>query len=197
MTDITSSRKTLPRNEAPDLLEKQAGLDPDVGGNAPAEGTPVIKTREQEKTSLFDILGITKIVKLNQEHARISANLKRYQEIEKQLDSINARLDKIIELLTVATGGGQKNVILAAADNAESALVGFETMLKQLPIKTLLSEEQKEKLKISLKNLDDKYKTFDEIYDVTKNISQEVSKRIEKLRVHSKVVEEQYKKFLE
>lgn len=197
MADITSSRKTLPRNEVPDLLEKQAGLDPDVGGNAPAEGTPVIKTREQEKTSVFDILGITKIVKLNQEHARISANLKRYQEIEKQLDSINARLDKIIELLTVATRGGQKNLILAAADNVESALVGFETMLKQLPIKTLLSEEQKEKLKISLKNLDDKYKTFDEIYDVTKNISQEVSERIEKLRVHSKVVEEKYKKFWE
>nr|WP_314623050.1 hypothetical protein [uncultured Noviherbaspirillum sp.] len=189
MANLSSSSKPPLRNEAPDLLDANAGLDPDVGGNVPVGGRPVIKTKEQKKSSLFDILGITKIVKLNQEHARILTNLKRYQEIEKQLDSLNARMDRIIELLTVATGGGQKNLIMAAADDVESAVVRFDAMLKQFPATILLSVEQKEILKKSQKNLSDKYKTFSEINEITKNISKDVSDRINKLNKDIALVE--------
>ncbi|RYF73049.1 MAG: hypothetical protein EOO39_11075 [Cytophagaceae bacterium] len=76
-----ASSKTALEQKMPDLLDANTGLDSDVTNNLPAESVPIVKTREPNKNSLFDTLGITKIVRRNQEHARVLNNLKRYQDI--------------------------------------------------------------------------------------------------------------------
>jgi hypothetical protein len=103
-------------------------------GNANAAGgsQPVVSTQSKSKTNFFDIFLSEKQIKRNQKHAEVMAALKTYSKIEKQLKDVNDRLDKLISVLTTATGGGTKSLLLAAADEAQASLSAYGRLLESL-----------------------------------------------------------------
>jgi hypothetical protein len=195
MVSRTRSDSSRRSESIPNMLDPDAGADRDDDSGNAGVAPPGIKQRKETKTTLLDLLGITKTMKLNQEHARVLANLKRYQALEKQLDSLNARLDKLIELLTVATGGGQKNLILAAASKADTALDAFSKMLNGFPQNERLTDVQRVPVQRHLDDLKEKVLSFKNIRDVTRNYSEEVDRIIKKLVKKTGDVVSQYDNF--
>lgn len=99
----------------------------------PAGGTqPVVSAQLKSKTNFFDIFLSEKQIKRNQKHAEVMAALKAYSKIEKQLIDVNNRLDKLINVLMVATEGGAKSSLLAAADGAQASLSAYGRLLESL-----------------------------------------------------------------
>lgn len=93
---------------------------------------PVVSERLKTKTNFFDLFLSKKQIGRNQKHAEVMAAIKAYSKIEKQLIDVNSRLDALINVLTIATEGGTKSLLLAAADEAQTSLNTYGTLLENL-----------------------------------------------------------------
>lgn len=121
------------RTSVPNMIDDDSKDDiSDQTVDPTDSGIPKVEQRETPKTTFFDVLGITKIIKSNQEHAKIMAIVKRYKKLEKDLEVLNKKLDRLIELLMVATGGGEKSILLKAAEDTKVALSNYETFINNL-----------------------------------------------------------------
>jgi hypothetical protein len=155
-------------------------------GNANAAGgsQPVVSTQSKSKTNFFDIFLSEKQIKRNQKHAEVMAALKTYSKIEKQLKDVNDRLDKLISVLTIATEGGTKSLLLAAADEAHSSILAHSASLtnfSQTHAQKQLSASEISAFTEAKDALNKKMLALIDRSNKTMNFSEDVNKKISKV----------------
>jgi hypothetical protein len=167
----------------PSTTSPTTGNAGNSGNSNPAVvAQPVVSAQLKSKTNFFDIFLSKKQIERNQKHAEVMAALKTYSKVEKQLIDLNNRLDKLIEVLTIATGGGTKSLLLVAADEAKASLSAYGSLLESLTrshAQQMLSAPEIDLFHKNWRAANKKFHALDALQKTTHNYSVDVQTKIQ------------------
>jgi hypothetical protein len=112
--------------------------------------------------------------------------IQTYASINQQLKGLNKNLERLIQLLTVATGGGSKSLLSAAAGEAKASMDHHHALILSLsryPAKAQVLVNEVTAYAASRKKVVDKYKIVTELAQNTFNHSSDVEKQLEEAKL--------------
>lgn len=159
------------------------------GSSAPIDRSPDVHSQKKTKPSFFDRFRSPEEIKRNQKHEQVLEAIKAYGSINKELKVLNGKLESMIQLLTVATGGGNKSLLVAALDEAKVLMDQHNQLIptfSRYPVTAQLAVNEVTAYATSRKKVVDKYSVVTELAQNTFNRSSAVEKQLEEAKLQWK-----------